>query len=221
MSEIDLMRFYPRSKRPIGERAQLITNAHRAVARQFGQAFFDGDRLYGYGGYQYHPRFWQQTVRYMRDHYALADDSEILDVGCAKGFMLHDFKQAIPRARVVGVDVSSYAVVHAIDTMRPFLCVADTKALPFPSRSFDLVVSINTVHNLPLEECKQAIREIQRVSRRHAFLMVDAWQTEEEHRRMLAWNLTALTYMHVSDWKRVFDEVGYTGDYWWFIADSA
>jgi len=79
--------------------------------------------------------------------------------------------------------------------------------------------TLNTIHNLPLEECKQALREIQRVSRRHAFITVDAWRTEEEREWMMKWNLTALTYMHVDDWKRLFAEVGYTGDYYWFIAE--
>jgi len=95
--------------------------------------------------------------------------------------------------------------------------VADARALPYPDRSFDLVISINTVHNFVLEECKQAIREIQRVSRGHAFLTVDAWRTDEQKERMYAWNLTALTMMHVDDWKQLFDEVGYTGDFYWFI----
>ena len=37
--------------------------------------------------------------------------------------------------------------------------------------------------------------------------------------RELLWVLTALTFMHVDDWKKVFAEVGYTGDYYWFIAE--
>ena len=58
MAEINLLNLYPRSKRPIEERAKLITDEHRAVARRFGKEFFDGDRLTGYGGFTYHPRFW-------------------------------------------------------------------------------------------------------------------------------------------------------------------
>lgn len=219
MAEVNLMDQYPRSKRPIDERASLITDAHRAVARRFGPEFFDGDRLYGYGGYRYDPRFWQATVRRLRDYYRLADDDAVLDVGCAKGFMLHDFKELTPELYVAGLDISEYAIANAIATVKPYLCVADAKALPYPNGSFDLVVCINTVHNLPLEECKQALREIQRVSRRHAFVIVDAWRTEAERERMLKWNLTALTYMHVDDWKTLFAEVGYTGDYYWFIAE--
>ena len=75
------------------------------------------------------------------------------------------------------------------------------------------------LHNLPLAECKQAIREIERVSRGNSFLTVDAWRNEQQHEGMLKWNLTALTYMSVDDWVALFEEVGYTGDYYWFIAE--
>lgn len=219
MAEINLMDLYPRSRRPIEERSKLITPEHRRIAREFGAEFFDGERLYGYGGYRYDPRFWQATVRRFRDYYRLADDAAILDVGCGKGFMLHDFLELMPGARVAGIDVSSYAIENAIETVKPFLRIGDAQSLPYPDRSFDLVISINTVHNLPVEECKTALREIQRVSRAHAFVVVDAWRTEAERERLLKWNLTALTYFHVDDWKHLFDEVGYTGDYHWFVAE--
>jgi SAM-dependent methyltransferase len=218
-AEINLLDRYPRSKRPIEERARLVTDEHRLVARRFGKDFFDGDRLFGYGGYHYHPRFWQETVRRFRDHYRLAADASVLDVGCGKGFMLHDFKELMPRATVAGIDLSAYAVENALPSVKPFLQVGCASALPFPDQSFDLVISINTIHNLPLGGCKQALREIRRVSRRHAFITVDAWRNEVEHERLLKWVLTALTYMHVDDWKALFTEVGYTGDYYWFIAE--
>ncbi|MBI3320395.1 MAG: class I SAM-dependent methyltransferase [Candidatus Omnitrophica bacterium] len=218
--EINLLDRYPRSKRPIEERGKVVTEEARAVSRRFGWEFFDGDRLFGYGGYRYHPRFWTDTVQRFRDNYGLMPDTSILDVGCAKGFMLYDFKRLMPHLQIAGIDISSYAVGQAIEEVRPFLRVGDAKALPYPDRSFDLVISINTVHNLPLTECKQAIREIQRVSRRQAFLTVDAWRDDEERWRMEQWNVTALTYMHVDDWKRLFAEIGYTGDYYWFFPEA-
>ena len=219
MAEINLLDLYPRSNRPIEERGRLITEEHRALARQFGREYFDGDRLFGYGGYAYHPRFWQATVQRFRDYYGLADDARVLDVGCAKGYMLHDFKELMPGLNIAGVDVSEYAIEHAPETVRPFLQVGTATDLPFADASFDLVIAINTIHNLPLAECRQALREIERVSRAHSFITVDAWRTEDERERLLKWNLTALTYMHVVDWQALFAAVGYTGDYYWFIAE--
>ncbi len=218
MAEINLLDRYPRSNRPIEERAKLITPEHRAIARRFDREFFDGDRLTGYGGYKYHPRFWSDTVERFMTHYGLSEEASILDVGCGKGFMLFDFKRLHPQLEVRGIDVSRYAIEHAMEEMKPFVTVADAKALPFADASFDLVVSINTVHNLELEECKTALREIQRVSRGNAFVTMDAWRDDYEKQQMLKWNLTAQTYMHVDAWKELFEEVGYTGDYYWFIA---
>ena len=210
---------YPRSKRPIDERAETVTDADRELSRRFGKAYFDGDRRYGYGGYHYHPRFWRDTVVRFRDHYALPGHARLLDVGCAKGFMLHDFKQLMPDARVAGIDISEYAIERAIEDVKPSLAVGNAASLPFQDESFDLVTAINTVHNLPLDECKRALREIERVSRRHAFVVVDAWRNDVERDRLWKWVVTCRTAMHVDDWKRVFDEVGYTGDYYWFIAE--
>lgn len=219
MAEINLLDLYPRSQRPIEERAKLIEESHRVVARQFGKEFFDGDRLYGYGGYHYHPRFWQATVKRFRDYYNLPENAKILDVGCAKGFMLYDFKQLMPRLEIAGIDISEYAITNAINEVKPFVKMGNAEDLPYPDDSFDLVISINTVHNLPLVECKKAIAEIQRVTRKNAFIFVDAWRNDNEKQKMLKWNLTALTYMHVDKWIKLFDEVGYKGDYYWFIAE--
>jgi SAM-dependent methyltransferase len=217
--EINLLDQYPRSKRPIDERGRLITEEHRKVARQFGKEYFDGDRLTGYGGYSYHPRFWQATVRRFRDHYKLPESARILDVGCAKGFMLHDFHELLPKASLTGIDLSSYAIDHSLESVRPFLRTGNARELPFESGSFDLVISINTVHNLNLEDCKKALKEIQRVTRAHAFVTMDAWRNDAERERLLKWNLTALTYMAVDSWKALFAEIGYRGDYYWFIAE--
>lgn len=219
--EINLLDLYPKSKRPIDDRARMITEKHRAVARKFDVEYFDGDRLTGYGGYNYHPKFWGDTVRRMRDYYNLADDARILDVGCAKGFMMYDFKQLMPEADIRGIDVSKYAYDHAHPAMKPYIQIANANNLPFDDNSFDLVICINAIHNLPLIDCKQAFREIERVSRGNSFVMNDAWRNDRERTSMLGWNLTALTYMHVDDWRELFREVGYTGDYYWFIAESA
>ena len=59
--------------------------------------------------------------------------------------------------------------------------------------------------------------EINRVSKKHAFLTVDAWRNDVEKERMLAWNLTAKTYMHVDEWKKLFKDCEYNKDYYWFI----
>jgi len=215
--EIDLLVNYPRTKRNVDERGQTKSEEDRAIARRFGKEFFDGDRRHGYGGFNYMPRFWQPVIPTFQQHFGLSASSSVLDVGCAKGFMLHDMAELIPGITVKGVDVSDYAIEHAIDDMKPHVSVASATKLPFADKSFDVVISINTVHNLVRDDCATALREIERVARKGAFITVDAYRDDEEKRRMMAWNLTAQTIMHVDEWKTFFAEIGYTGDYYWFI----
>lgn len=215
--EIDLLVNYPRTKRNVDERGQNKSEEDRAIARRFGKEFFDGDRRHGYGGFNYMPRFWQPVIPTFQQHFGLSASSSVLDVGCAKGFMLHDMAELIPGITVKGVDVSDYAIEHAIDDMKPHVSVASATKLPFADKSFDVVISINTVHNLVRDDCATALREIERVARKGAFITVDAYRDDEEKRRMMAWNLTAQTIMHVDEWKAFFAEIGYTGDYYWFI----
>lgn len=215
--EIDLLVNYPKTKRNVKERGAEKTAADRAIARQFGKDFFDGDRKHGYGGYNYLPRFWQPVVPTFQQHFGLTSGSSLLDVGCGKGFMLHDLAELIPGITVQGIDISEYAIANAMDDMRPHVQVADAKSLPFEDNSFDVVISINTVHNLEREECGRALQEIERVSRGQSFVTMDAYRDDEEKELMLAWNLTAKTIMHVAEWQEFFKEIGYTGDYYWFI----
>ena len=215
--EINLLKNYPRTKRDPKARGAEKTEADRAIARQFGKEFFDGERKYGYGGFYYNPKFWEPVIPDFIEHFSLTKDSSVLDVGCGKGFMLHDLTEAIPGINVEGIDISSYAIDNSIEKLTPYMQVADARNLPFLDNSFDVVISINTLHNLVKEDFKIAINEIERVSRGKSFITVDAYNNEDERIAMEAWNLTALTFMHVNEWIDFFKEIGYTGDYYWFI----
>jgi SAM-dependent methyltransferase len=215
--EVNLLDRYPRAKRDIASRAAAVPS-QREVAKRFGKEYFDGDRGQGYGGYRYDGR-WVPIAERMRDFYGLRAGHRILDVGCAKGFLLHDFRRVVPGVRVAGVDISEYAIVHAMDDVRPFLALGTADALPFPDATFDLVVSINTAHNLERPRCVQAVRELERVSRRARYLQVDSWLTEEQRIKFERWQLTALTYSDPDGWRRLLAEAGYSGDYYWTLTE--
>ena len=218
MDEINLLDLYPRTKRPIAERANTVTELDRAIARQFDRAFFDGDRRQGYGGYRYDGR-WKPVAKRISEYYGLTSQDSILDVGCAKGFALHDFRDTLPGIKVAGIDVSRYAISSAMESVKPYLCLANASHLPFPDKSFDLVLSINTIHNLEANLCRRALQEMERVSRKYKFVVVDSYRNPDEKKKMEQWNLTALTYFDTNRWKDFFKKAGYTGDFYWFFAE--
>ena len=75
-------------------------------------------------------------------------DARILDVGCGKGFMLHDFKKALPNVSLAGIDISKYCLKNTMETVKDVCTFASCDSLPFADNSFDLVVAIATIHNL-------------------------------------------------------------------------
>ncbi len=219
MAELNLLAKYPKAVRNLKARVESRTAEDIQIARKFGKEFFDGERRQGYGGYHYNPKYWAGVIQDFIKYYNLTNNSSILDIGCGKGFMLYDFKKALPGLTVQGIDISAYAIENSMDDIKPFVSVGDARNLShFKDKEFDVVISINTIHNLHLDDCKQALREIQRIGN-NAFIVNDAWRNDEEKQRMLSWNLTGITFMHVEKWKKLFEEVGYHGDYYWFIPE--
>lgn len=214
---INLLENYPQTKRDTSERATLKNDKIRNIARKFGEEFFDGDRAYGYGGFHYNSRFWEPVVPTFRDYWNLDSNNSILDIGCAKGFMIYDFINQIPGIKMRGIDISKYAINNSKSEVSNLLAVGDAKTLNFDDNSFDYVISINTIHNLDYDDCLLSLREIERVSKISSFITVDAYNNEDEKKRMYEWNLTAKTIMSTTEWIKFFDKAGYTGDYYWFI----
>lgn len=215
--EIDLLKNYPKSKRNLDKRLSEKSPEIIKIAREFGEEFFDGDRKFGYGGLTYNSKYWGNVVKDFVKYYKIKPDAKILDVGCAKGYMVYDFKRQYPGLEIHGIDISKYAIDNCHPEVKDNLQVGDARNLNFDDNYFDLVISINTVHNLELDDCINSVKEISRVSKNNSFLTVDAYNTDEEKERMFMWNLTAKTIMSTDDWKDTFKKIGYNGDYYWFI----
>ena len=216
IKEINLLKKYPKTKRDLSKRGNEKTEEDRIIARRFDKEFFDGDRKNGYGGYYYNSKFWTEVVKDLNNFYKLKNGSKILDIGCGKGFMLFDFMKLNPNFVLEGIDISDYAITNAVPEVKKFLKVGDAKNLPYENNSFDLVISINTTHNLEINQCKKALSEMERVSRKDKYLIVDAYSNEIEKDRIFAWNLTAKTILSTNEWINLFGEASYTGHYYWF-----
>jgi ubiquinone/menaquinone biosynthesis C-methylase UbiE len=216
MVEIDLLKSNPKKKRNLNARSASKTAETVRISREYGFDYFDGDRMYGYGGYQYDGR-WVPVARNMIHHFKLQPGHRILDVGCAKGFLVRDLKESGIDA--YGIDISEYALENCDPSIVGRLHLGNAVSLPFKTNSFDVVISINTVHNLERPDCVKAIREIQRVSRGQAFIQVDSYRTPEEREVFESWVLTAKFHDYPSGWLDVFAEASYTGDWFWTIID--
>ncbi|MCG8605174.1 class I SAM-dependent methyltransferase [bacterium] len=182
------------------------------VALQFEKDYWDGDRRYGFGGYYYDGR-WRAVADRIIEHYKIRPEAKILDVGCGKGFLLYELTQAVPGTQVAGIDVSRYAIENSKEEIRPYLKLGNAVGLPFGDDEFDLVLSLNTLHNLYNFALNKALREIERVGKKHKYIVIESYRNEREKVNMLYWQLTCRSFYTPKEWEWFFTQAGYTGDY--------
>ena len=210
MKKFNLLSSFPKSKRNLRERN--INKKNIQLALKYSKEYFDGNRSQGYGGYYYDGR-WVNVARKVIKIFNLKNNSRFLDVGCAKGFLMHDLKTILPKLKLYGIDISQYAKDNSILNIKKNIEIMNFKKLRYNSNFFDGLVAINVVHNLEIKKCKEAIKEIQRVSNGKAFIQVDAFRDELELKILKKWILTAKTYLKPKEWIELFKECGYTGYY--------
>jgi len=214
--ELDLLRALPKTKRNISARLDAKNPEVVRISKQYGELYFDGPRDYGYGGYRYDGR-WLPVARDIVAHFGLKPGDRVLDVGCAKGYLVRDLLHVLPGLEVFGLDISEYALMHCHPEVVGRLHLGSADRLPFPDGSFACVLSLDTVHNLPRERARTALAEIQRLSGGRAFVKVDSYRTAEQKAIFESWVLTAEFHDYPDGWLALFAEAGYTGDYDWTI----
>jgi ubiquinone/menaquinone biosynthesis C-methylase UbiE len=217
VAEVELLAALPHTKRNVERRLEGKDPRVIEISRRYGEMYFDGPREYGYGGYRYDGR-WIPVARDIVTHFGLKSGMRVLDVGCAKGFLVKDLMEVCPGLEAFGLDISEYALRRCPPEGAGRLCRGNCMKLPFPEGSFDAVLSINTVHNLDRPDVIRSLREIMRVTRGgKAFVQVDSYHTPEQRALFLDWVLTAQFHDYPRGWLRVFEEAGYRGDWAWTL----
>ena len=133
MKQINLLKSAPRIKRRFDN---WRTDKNRIIAKRFDEEFFDGDRANGYGGYTYDGR-WKDVVNRLEAIYGINSKSSVLDVGCAKGFLLYDLQDMISGIKVAGLDILEYAINQAEKKVFPHMIKGSADELPYEDNSFD------------------------------------------------------------------------------------
>lgn len=216
MAEVELLKALPKGKRNVKARETAKTEEHIRISKKYDEMYFDGPREYGYGGYRYDGR-WKPVAHDIVDHFGLIPGDRVLDVGCAKGFLVKDLLALGIDA--YGIDISQYALMHCEPEVIGRLHLGSADSLPFPDNSFAAVLSINTIHNLSRERCKIALQEIQRLAPGTGFVQVDSYRTPEQKEIFESWVLTANFYDYPAGWVSLFKEAGYIGDWYWTIIE--
>lgn len=218
MNEFNLLAKLPRGKRNVAAREEAKTDEIVRISREYGELYFDGPRAYGYGGYRYDGR-WIPVAEDIVRHFNLKPGDRVLDVGCAKGFLVKDLLKVCPGLEAFGLDISEYALKHCETEIIGRLHLGCATHLPFPDGSFAAVISLNTIHNLVRADCILALKEIERLAPGRSFVQVDLYRTPQQRTVFMDWVLTAKHHDYPEGWISLFKEAGFTGDYYWTLIE--
>jgi ubiquinone/menaquinone biosynthesis C-methylase UbiE len=99
----------------------------------------------------------------------------ILDVGCGTGLLASRIRNALPSAKVCGVDLVAGMLAKGTERWRMHAghvlpIQGDSERLPFAPGSFDLVTCANSFHHYPHQD--RAVAEMHRVLRPGGRLML-------------------------------------------------
>jgi len=219
MAERNLLEGYPAPKEPRRVARNLRTIGHRLVAAERGPEFFDGDRNYGYGGFNYDGR-WGPIAERFCSTYDLTEGGNVLQINCEKGFLLHDFLQVKQQINIAGTETSSYAIDHAMAEVRPHIRRALPMELPFEDGAFQLVIALGVVYAQTLSDAVRVLREIERVGQGRAFITLASYETAADYFLFKDWTLLGTLLLRPEEWCDVLEYAGYAGDYWFTSARS-
>ena len=183
------------------------------LAKKFDYDYWDGDRKICYGGYKYIEGRWEKVATDILNYYELPPKPKILDVGCGKGYLLYDIKKIMPEADIYGIDISEYAINNSKEEIKNRLYKGSCCNLPWDNNFFDLVISINTLHNLYCYELFNALTEIERVGKSNKYICMESYRNEEEKANLLYWQVTCESFNTPEEWKWWFEKTEYNGDY--------
>ena len=217
MAEINLLDRYPRTCRDIASRAAAVP-AQREVARRFGREYFDGDRGQGYGGYRYDGR-WVPIAERLRDHYGLAAATACSTWAAPRAF---SSTISVTWSRASGWRGSTSPPMPSSTPWRTSgasSCAAPPSGCRFAAAPSTWSSRSTRSTTSGARRASRPSGEIERVGRRHRYVQVDSWLTEEQREKFERWQLTAATYSDPEGWRRLFQEAGYTGDYYWTVTE--
>lgn len=223
-----------------------ITQTDRDIAARLDFHFYDGNRKFGYGGYQYDGR-WQQVAKVIKERYNLNSESKVLIDRCHKGFLNYDLANLLPGITVYGLHPSEYPIIHAMqgygnwylkqnpqiindplnieldacNKILPYLIKGDSRDMPFKDGFFDCVISIENVCAYGPNESDKVIREIMRINKnpKKSYIQNDSWENEDQKRKLIKWTKLCKTFLDIPGWEDLFRREGYDGDWGYTIIE--
>lgn len=130
---------------------------------------------------------------------------KLLDIGCGTGLLVYYLRKMGVEA--YGLDVSRYAISKAYPSIIPYLRVGNILKLPYPTGSFDIVITFNVLEHLEKEKIPKALLECHRVRTKYSlhkvYTLENRWM-EKFHPQ----DISQISVLPQQWWQQLFNQLG-------------
>lgn len=207
-------------KKPVKVRGKVAKERsvlNKIKAWQLGKDYYDGNRLNGYGGFKYDGR-WQKMLPQIIKKYKLTKNSKVLDLGCKKGFLLKDLNILLPGIKTVGIENHTYPLKKSVKCQSK-LIQSEYYKIPYKNKHFDFVIAFNSLYMYNLGDVIKSLKEIERVSKK-SYIVLASGENDKERNKFYKWTLIGTSILLQKEWKKLFKNIGFKGDYYFSSAKS-
>lgn len=103
---------------------------------------------------------------YLQRHLGMVEGSRVLDVGCARGYLVRALRMM--RMRAFGYDISEWAIENCDPEVKGFVST-DLSAEP---EEWDFIISKDTIEHVPIEKLKELIPALCKATRKSLLFIV-------------------------------------------------
>lgn len=149
----------------------------------------------------------------------IAEDDQILDLGCGAGWLSRILARGVPRGRVLGVDISDEMIRRARDASNnlPNLefrvgsvdAIPADSDLPAVAGSFTRIISVESAYYWP--DPAQGVREMFRVLRAKgaAWIVINYYRDNPHCHQWGAILSIPAQLLSADEWERLFRDAGF------------
>ena len=207
----NILKDYPQPKKPRYLKKNFRSFKDTLIASYRDKEFYNGSRSTGYGGYKYDGR-WASVARNCNNLYKLKNNSKILHLNCDYGFLLYDLKKLNSKFKLFGTETSKYAIKNSMIDIKKNISYIRPIDIKFKKKYFDLVIALGVVYTLNLPDAILMLKNISHFSK-NSFVTLACYKTDEEKYLFEKWTLGGNLCLKREEWKQIFKEAGYKGDY--------
>ena len=137
--------------------------------------------------------------------FSLPQGSSILEIGCAKGYLVHQLR--LLGMNAFGIDQSSYAISNAPEEVRPFLRELDVETSTFDDifqdNHYDLILSKDVLPHFDFQYLVDFLIHCAQISK-NQFYEIHTFADPSDRDLYSAWDPTQKIIMNSQEWKSFF-----------------